>query len=285
MNRLSIRLVTVLSLFVTLGATSAVAEPTMFTGHLYEVNRSGGTSKWKQTDGKIKLKQFGGGYNIGGQIWNSEVLHDKGLKAWAAASAMLFGKKSELVRIDARFAANQSEVGSLARVQVAGKTVYKYQQKAEIDVSFSQGVWILGGEATFVVGIIPITLETGVTGDVGIDFTAKALSNGIDLVVKPFVGTYAKVGAYFDAKLVKVGVTAQLTLAEFSVPVTQRLQKFSGSLKHSMRIDLVLDFLSGFIGIEYSTLNGTISGVKELFSWDGITKSWNVYNKTSTVQL
>jgi len=243
--------------------------------------KKGGRTQWKETDAKKDVGKFGGGYDTGGQVavWQSGVGQ---AKAWANVEVMVFGLREKIVDIHAKAVSKNQQAYAEGGIAFMGIDLWNPQMAASIsaDKRFSRDFF--EHEQRFMAGPVPLKLSASAGGELGINVTATAATDGVALSATPEAGAVASVGLGVDVLIAEITFSVNLSLVNVAVPVVAVLDILGfDSFDWSITADLVLTFLSGSISFDWEVFKGRWSGTKILYEWEGIVKSFQLLHASS----
>jgi hypothetical protein len=278
-----------------LAGAIAMASLTTAATSVYAANLANfSTSKWAGKD--TSVGDFGAGY---GASFTMD-LTDGALTGQASgdASIQLFGTTVSIVDLSATASINDSSSDAAKLiVEVVGVEVYTksfsdgFTFDASEDVSSYEDTFcteFFDVSTTIMVGVVPVTMSAGAEGCANLVFgatpqyntTTKEAILNLDLTPSVGVDLAASVGA--GTSSFSVGVEAEVTLLDFSLPITldpkYKFDTAAFSYDSSGSIDLSM--LDGAVSLYAKADLGfwDVKYTKKLFEWDGISKTWYLWS-------
>lgn len=253
-----------------------------------------GVGDW--TGKSTKLGSFGAGYGAEFTMdFNNGALSGE---ASGNASIQLFGKTMSIVDIGASANINDSSSdGANLYAEIVGVTVYEksfndgFVFDASEDISNYDDLFCVqffDVSTTFVLGVVPITLAAGAQGCANITFSATPQYNTttrvatLNMDVTPGLGVDLSVSAGVGSSAFSVGVEANVSLLDFTVPITldpsYGFSNSAFSYQSTGNIDLSMldgsfDVYAkadlGFWDVKYSTT---------IFDWEGLSTTFPLWS-------
>ena len=161
-------------------------------------------------------------------------------------------------------------------------------------------------ETTIIIVVVPLSLEAGIAGRVGVDLGLTVLAEAADNngcpsasvggVVRPFLGVDGYVAAALDVFIAEVGIRGDLNIITVSLPFRPSIGVRALRLSTEPE-DFELN-IAARLDLELSTLSGTLSAYAEigwcpfcytgrftLVEWEGPKWVTNLFDQTYTVTL
>jgi hypothetical protein len=272
----------------------------------------------KSRDELMGNKYFGLGYNydLGWLVDAQPEICKLQIDAHGSflAYANVFGSQRNLLDAQALFDTEKKNLH--LHLKVAGKDVFTPVDKTwsapaplsyQITKDFGTGKKGVTLVKTYiVVVVIPIKIEAGISGEVGLTLGMRADASGFDNqqcpkakvsgLVEPYVAVNGYLEAGIDVLIASAGIRGELTIIRASTPFTTgvELALLSGTLAPEnleLRIDTRL-------GVKLQTLNGSIRayaqagfcplcvrGEKEIVGWEGPSLDMTLFNQIYKVNL
>ena len=171
----------------------------------------------------------------------------------------------------------------LAKLRASG--LYKdFGEKVLANVTYTKTFF--EQEKTFVLGVVPVVVTAGATGEVGLALEAS----GGELSLTPSVALAATleagVGAGSSVAGASAGLRGSLTLLELALPFSLRVFVQDNAPHYEIRGDLTLATLSGSLALYAKAfvkvwfVECSVEWSKKLFGWGGVEWSRNLFDKT-----
>lgn len=224
------------------------------------------------------------------------------LSGGAKAGVYIFGTDLNIIRVTAELnSPYQKNVSRSTVGYLFGQALHKESdsgKELKYDYTYNAGTIKQGTSTTFMAGPIPVTIEAGATGKVGIAFATRQAGFWANGHVVPFVDTTAFVSGGVNAVIAKAGVEATLNplfrdtldlyglAAVASVPAVSNGQQYL-TFTSSSQINFVneVSALYGQVNLFLKIARPKFIGWKwkkytfNLFNWDGIYAKGNIYSK------
>lgn len=154
---------------------------------------------------------------------------------------------------------------------------------------------------TFWIGPVPVGIEAGISGRVGVEINVNAgvnvaggstcLEGQLRTEVRPLVAVSGYLFAGVDIIVAKAGIRGFLTLVELGLPLSSQLTLGLGQQGNALAVDLTsqtrlgldLTLLSGRLEVFVSAFGKDWS--RTLVSWPGIRRSRTLFDHSYTVDL
>jgi hypothetical protein len=215
----------------------------------------------------------------------------------------------EVMRASADARTRPADLHVTANLRVAGVDVYNLDQTYPIsfDVHFApkRSGNLLQARYHFVIVVVPVTVEGGITGKVGLDFNvnggvmrdcvADRVGLGATGALKPWTELDAFASAAVDVHLVSAGVKGTLSLVHAALPLSENVQIYpdnpsdpnSLAVRSNSALDFSIDSLSGkltaFVKVNY--LFGSKTYEKKLFDWAGYHANTHLYQYSFVIPI
>lgn len=233
------------------------------------------------------LGNFGAGYNasFSADLTNGALTGN----ATGSASIQLFGATMTVAELQANASINDSssEAGSVL-VKAVGATIY--------NPSWSDGFTYSSPEfcksffdvsASFTIVVVPVTMFASAEGCAGLSASATPQYNTtthvatLNLEATPAVDIGLTVGAGVGSRAFSAGVEADVTLLDFSIPITvaPNYNFNTSSFSYTTTGDITLSMLGGSFDI-YAKVDLGFWDKKykrSIFDWEGISKTWSLW--------
>lgn len=247
------------------------------------------------TGGNDKLNggfdsSFGWGvtdYNAGQNLCDANVYARAQLSAYANVNSQYY----ELLFASGEGRTEGPNVRAQVTVRVGGYDVYTLDKSVPVAYSITTGPSWQGSvhyPITFVVWVIPVTIDLGLAGQVGLkygigaslsrDCTQNSLSLGLQGQVKPYalVNGYASLGIGVDG--FQAGVKGSVTIIDVGAPLTVSLTISTTDPLHPLASTVFA--VSSNLDFDIGMLDGQIDAFVELFwhTFSGTVFSWNGFH-------
>ena len=269
MNRLSIALVSTLSLLAA-AATPAAA-----------------TRLAKETSYSKSISNVGGGYYAGASVEGNRRNGRFEFDARAAAdvSAKLFGNNIKVanVLIYAQNDAGGAEVG--AGIYAAGIKLWGAGGGTSFEREIEVPVYGASFKKNFKVWGVKLKVKASAGGVAGLGAGASVSHSGLEIHGGPYVSTGVSASAGVGTKGAKVSVGGSMTLARIDAVGQGELSwDNSGKVTATARFGFDLNFLAGEMKLKIKLFGKTL-GRWELFGWSGLNKYVQLGSASTSWQL
>lgn len=252
-------------------------------------------SKAFHKDDSFGNSTFGAGYVIDASLNGLPATASAGAKLDAVAEGKVWGKvfgsgQTELLRARASGTAQQNAfVGANVKVYVMGAQIYSKDLLSGTlyeDQLFNRT--FKSASKSFPIMFVPVTVTASLNGNAGIKVTGSLAPTVAKLIATPKGNVYVAASAAVGISVASLGVEGSLTLIGASLPVTAQLVSTGCStMDWNLKSDFTVNTLSGklkaFIKIKLLFIKKKFS--LTIAKWSGVTKSWTLYNATSSVPL
>lgn len=237
----------------------------------------------KSTD----LGNFGAGYNasFSADLTNGALSGN----ASGSASIQLFGKTITAAELQANASINDSssEAGSLL-VKATGATIYNPSWSDGFTYStpdFCKSFFDVS--TSFTIVVVPVTMFASAEGCLGITATATPQYNTtthagiLNLTATPEVDIGLTVGAGVGSRMFSAGVEVNVTLLNFSMPITVAptynftSQAFSSTTTGEITLEMLSGTFDMYAKVDLGFWDKKYS--RTLFEWEGISKTWSLW--------
>ncbi|MBM4356796.1 MAG: hypothetical protein FJ096_01675 [Deltaproteobacteria bacterium] len=245
---------------------------------------------------------------VGAEFGNDGSSKSSACGGAAYAGVHLFNNKKEVIRLQGEVAAKKGSFVGSAELLLLGKEVWSESGKIDVTKKFEESYKV--SQSWTYWGIVTLNLEAKVTAAASLTagLSGVATENEYTCSVKVTPGAKVSVGGaaevaifgYGSVSAAAVGVEADLTLADLSLPVTlsasAKNQNGKVTFTESIKADIQLKYLSGSLDAYFKTnipLDGECWLCKwdtdkfsfTLLEWDGYTFKEEVFKKEATQTL
>ena len=201
---------------------------------------------------------------------------DRHLDAYFYAGAKVFSNDVRIIALNGNMVNNNYKPTASASLKIAGYTVWEQSKKI-----YAEKYWNKSWSATkrFWVGVVPFSVTASFGGKIGFNAALVLAGDGIGISGKltPVLQINASANVSFDVLVAKAGITGKLVLLNAKVNFVPTVTYKSG-IKTALKIDANIRALDGSIHLVGEVfLAGSFD--KEIFSWQGFSKSWTICNK------
>lgn len=196
-----------------------------------------------------------------------------------AADIALLGFEREVFSATAY----QTQFNDGSRLDTASVTVLG-ESAASANVTYTKTFF--EQEKTFVLGVVPVLVSAGATGEVGLALQASGGTLSLTPSVALTATVEAGVGAGSGAAGASAGIRGTLTLLELAMPFSLRIFMQDNVPNFNIRGDLSLATLSGSLAlyarafVKVWFVRVSVEWSKKLFGWGGVEWSRNLFDKT-----
>lgn len=246
----------------------------------------GSEVKWTGIDScavvNYAFEQRDGDHLFGSGTRTAMVAENRGtarLDTVTAVDLALFGFDREVFSATAY----QTQLDDGSQLDTASVTVLG-ESAASANVTYTKTFF--EQEKTFVLGVVPVVVTAGATGEVGLALEAS----GGELSLTPSVALAATleagVGAGSSVAGASAGIRGTLTLLELAMPFSLRVFVQDNAPHYEIRGDLTLATLSGSLALYAKAfvkvwfVECSVEWSKKLFGWGGVEWSRNLFDKT-----
>jgi hypothetical protein len=233
------------------------------------------------------------------------------IKSYTAVKAHVLTKQTELMVVDAAVDTRDGADPPSLRAKIIGHDAFKKQGSKDdggslewnvVDTSLDWAKTQKVVEFTYWLGPVPLTLEAGFAGRIGVDVDVYAGlqfldgNNCIDGYVRTVAKPLASVSGYLFAGIslldqIKAGVRGFLTIIEIGVPLETKVTLGLSDANDKLSLELGVE---NSLSVDVTTLSGrlevyakafVIDWSKTLVSWPGITDSRSIFRHRYEVPL
>jgi len=226
----------------------------------------------------------------------------------AYAGVYLFNTKKDVIRLEAEASSTSKAFNASAGLYVLGESVWSKSGSFDTSALSFEKSFSVGSSWTYW-GLVTINLNAKVTAAAYVNAGLKGIAKPGELTcelnvtpgVKASVGGSAEVAilGYGEVSAGAVGLEANLTLADLSLPITASVSAKNVNNKVSfterLKADIKLNYLSGSLDAYFKT-SIPLDGEKfwdwdsdkftfTLLEWDGYTYNKNLFDKSATQTL
>ena len=231
-------------------------------------------------------------------------------KSYSSIDAYVYKKPINLLEVDAAIDTRDDAQRADLRAKIIGHEAFEkggtWGQGGNlnwnlVDVSADWTKTQKVAQFTYWIGPVPVGIEAGIAGRVGVDLDVTAgldffdgsacMQGDVTTTVRPLAAVSGYVFVGLDIWIAKVGVRGFLDIIELGLPLTSRLELAARSEGN----DLVVDLTSSTrLDVDVVTLSGRIEAFagafgkewsKTIVSWPGIGTTKPIFNHSYTVDL
>lgn len=193
--------------------------------------------------------------------------------------ATVFGAKREVVRASAYVKSTPTNVSGSANLFIMGGVAWsKDISTVKSFTSYKQERHFFQSRKTFMVGPVPISVTSSISGSALLKGEVSSGTNGISLAVAPEVSVGATASAGVDVWIVGFGIQGSLRLIEVSFPVGSSITVTANNLPYEFKVERKLATLSGEISL-YAVVRFIFFKVR----WDLTIARWSGWQQTETL--